>query len=516
MEHPGSGDSVAGDSTKIVPADTGERSSHDSMSEIRHIVGQSVGSPSYRALSQRSAGTGTEAIRRDDSKLIAFYLPQFHVIPENSEWWGAAFTEWTNVARGRPNFEGHVQPKIPGELGYYDLSEVDVMARQAALARTYGLHGFCFYHYWFGGRRILEKPVDQFLKSDIDFNFCLCWANENWTRTWDGKEQDVLLHQRYAEGDALAFIRDLMPYIRDPRYIRVNGAPLVMVYRAKAIPDAAAWFRIWKNYAAEHGIPDLHICVVDFYDIKTAKQVGADALVEFPPHKFNGPETRPSRPLKMTNSEFKGGVLDYARIVARSANRPESNERLYRGVMPGWDNTARRQNTPTIVIKSSPRKYEEWLRFLRVQAAVDHTDADHRLIFLNAWNEWGEGCYLEPDQQFGLGYLESTLRSSVFDRGRGEIMVEQARQRLFDFLDITEVAGEGMERNLQFMPDPAVARRRRRSSAEETSKTDKIDWSRIQPPSRLVTLVATQLSRWPFAHRVAAKAYSVLRALLHR
>ena len=486
----------------------------DTRADIRGIVGESVRSPSYQALSQLPSEQGVEPIRRDDSRLIAFYLPQFHIIPENSEWWGPGFTEWTNVARGKPNFDGHMQPKIPRDLGYYDLSNVDVMARQAALARTYGVHGFCFYHYWFGGRRILEKPVDQFLKSDIDFNFCLCWANENWTRTWDGLEHDVLLRQHYAEGDAIAFIRDLMPYLQDRRYIRVNGAPLVMVYRAKEIPDPAAWFRIWKTYAAEHGIPDLHICVVDFYDIETAKQVGADALVEFPPHKFNGPQTAPARPPEITNPEFKGGILDYARVVAQSANRRKTRERLYRGVMPGWDNTARRQNTPTIIVRSSPRKYEEWLRFLRAQARIDHADPDQRLIFVNAWNEWGEGCYLEPDQQFGLGYLESTLRSGVFDRGEGEITVDQARQRLFAFLDATEAAGDAADRELQFGPDPAVARRRHRTSADETGM--KVDWSRIRPPSKLVVLVSTALRRWPLAHRVAARTYGVGRKLLRR
>jgi len=484
------------------------------LSEIRDGIGQIVRSPSYQALSQLPTGADLEPVRRDDSRLIAFYLPQFHVIPENSEWWGAGFTEWTNVARGKPNFDGHVQPKVPRELGYYDLSDVDVMARQAELARTYGLHGFCFYHYWFSGRRILEKPVDQFLKSDIEFPFCLCWANENWTRTWDGKEHDILLRQSYAKGDALAFIRDLMPYIQDRRYIRVNGAPLIVVYRAKAIPDPAAWFKIWKKYAAGHGIPDLHICVVDFYDIETAKQVGADALVEFPPHKLTGPQTAPSPPLEMTNPDFKGTVSDYSRIIAFSANRKKTRERLYRGIIPGWDNTARRQNTPGLVIRSSPRKYEEWLRFLRTQARIDHPDPDQRLIFINAWNEWGEGCCLEPDQQFGLGYLESTLRSGVLDRGQDSVSEQQARQRLFDFLDKTETTPDEIDRALQFKPD--AARRRRATSADETGGPAKVDWSKVKAPPKLVVMVSMALARWPLAHVAASKTYRALRWLLGR
>ena len=171
-------------------------------------------------------------IVRDQSKLIAFYLPQFHRIPENSDWWGPGFTEWHNVVRARPNFEDHYQPHIPRELGFYDLTYVDVMREQAELASLFGIYGFCFHYYWFSGRRILELPVDNFLKSDIDINFCLCWANENWTRTWDGANDGILLEQKYAEGDETLFINSLIEAFSDSRYIKVNGKPLLVVYRA--------------------------------------------------------------------------------------------------------------------------------------------------------------------------------------------------------------------------------------------------------------------------------------------
>ena len=194
-------------------------------------------------------------VSKDLTKLIAFYLPQYHRVPENSEWWGPGFTEWTNVARGKPNFLGHHQPNIPRELGYYDLTYPDTMREQAALAKLYGIHAFCFYHYWFSGKRILERPVDAFLGSDIDINFCLCWANENWTRTWDGDTRSVLMEQKYAEGDAESFIDSLIDSFRDPRYIRVDGKPMLLVYRAKDIPNPKQWFGIWRERVREQGFP---------------------------------------------------------------------------------------------------------------------------------------------------------------------------------------------------------------------------------------------------------------------
>lgn len=208
-------------------------------------------------------------------KLIAFYLPQFHRIRENSEWWGPGFTEWTNVAKARPNFDGHYQPHIPRELGFYDLSNPDVMREQVELARNYGVYGFCFYYYWFSGRRILERPVDNFIKSDIDFPFCLCWANESWTRTWDGENQKILLEQRYEAGDDERFLKSVLPFLTNRLHIAVDGKPMLLVYRIKQPPDPVGSIAEWRLAARSAGLAGLHIAVVDAYDVKDPDEVGA-------------------------------------------------------------------------------------------------------------------------------------------------------------------------------------------------------------------------------------------------
>lgn len=444
----------------------------------------SSNSPSFQAFSRNPEEQEVVNIVDDEAKLIAFYLPQFHRVNENSEWWGPGFTEWANVARATPNFIGHNQPKIPRELGYYDLTHPETMGEQVEIAKLYGLHGFCFYHYWFSGRRILEKPVDMFLKSDVDFKFCLCWANENWTRAWDGDTKDILLQQKYAEGDAESFIEGMLTYFSDHRYIKINGSPLLVVYRAKDIPDPRRWFSIWRDRAVAHGFPGIHISVVDFYDISTPNEVGADSLVEFPPHKFNGPQNHPSEFPSITNPNFSGGIVDYRKMIAQSANRPKTSFSMFRGIIPSWDNTARRQNNPTVVINSTPKLYGEWLRFLRFQAKKDHSDPDSRFIFINAWNEWGEGCYLEPDQRWGLSYLEETLRGKYFNASSEPAGIDAARSFLFDQI---VAQSEHEEPSKGAVPKEALAA--------------------IAPPSQMAVKTSLVLRRWPILHSAAGYVY---------
>ncbi|MNZ23889.1 hypothetical protein D3C78_410180 [compost metagenome] len=446
--------------------------------------------PSFIALSQLNESTSStnSMITKDESKLIAFYLPQYHRVKENSEWWGPGFTEWTNVARGKPNFDGHYQPHIPRDLGFYDLSHPDVMHEQAEMAKLFGLHGFCFYYYWFSGRRILERPLENFLNSTIDINFCLCWANENWTRTWDGDTKSVLLAQEYTEDDDKNFFDSLLPYIKDKRYILVDGKPLLVVYRAKDIPAPAKSFDTWKNLAKAHGFPGLHIAVVDFYDISSPTEVNADALVEFPPHKFNGPQSVPDKIPSITNSDFAGGIVDYTKVIAQSLRREAPPYKLYRGIIPSWDNTARRQNTPTIVVNAEPYLYGEWLRYLRSYTREYNRSESENFIFINAWNEWGEGCHLEPDQKWGMQYLEETLRSAFYENDRP---ISQVRDE-----QIEKIAGH-------------QAAKIRQKVDEVQTATDEISNQirNYRPASNISQKIARKLNKWPLVYKMARGTY---------
>lgn len=358
-----------------------------------------------------------------DLKSIAFYLPQFHPVTENSEWWGPGFTEWTNVARAKPNYVGHYQPHVPRDLGFYDLRILDNMRAQIELAKLYGVHGFCFYYYWFDGRRILELPLDNYLESDIDFPFCVCWANENWTRTWDGLEKDVLLAQVHGEEQDRRFIQDLLPLLKDHRAIRVDGKPLLLVYRADLFPHARATTNHWREIARQSGLEGLHLVAVQFYGITDPRVYGFDAAVEFPPHTFAGSENRYTGDIHITNPEFTGGLIDYRKVIAQSVGRTTPDYRWYRGIVPSWDNTARRQNSSHTIVSASPELYRYWLRYL-VEYTKKHNSSEDQLLFINAWNEWGEGCHLEPDLKYGHAYLEATYEGLRGGKDSQELLSE--------------------------------------------------------------------------------------------
>jgi GT2 family glycosyltransferase len=345
-------------------------------------------------------------------RLIAFYLPQFHSIVENDLWWGKGFTEWTNVAKAAPNFVGHEQPHLPTELGFYDLRALDVMDEQARLARGYGISGFCYYYYWFAGKRILEMPIERLLESSTTaMPFCLCWANENWTRAWDGGggESEILVAQAHSDEDDEAAIRDLTRYLRHQSYIRVNGKPMLLVYRVELFPDIRRTTERWREVCRREGIGELHLVRVDSF--KDAAQVrhpsadGFDAAVEFPPH--NRATGSLKKGLKYVSSDFKGTVYDYEEVVLRSATYKEVDYPYYRCVMPRWDNTPRRRSGATIFARSTPGAYQVWLEDALRYTREQHV-GDERVLFVNAWNEWGEGAHLEPERRFGRSYLEAT------------------------------------------------------------------------------------------------------------
>lgn len=349
--------------------------------------------------------------RRPQAKVLAYYLTQFHPVPVNDRNWGKGFTEWRNIPRGLPRFEGHIQPRIPRDLGYYDLVESDVMRRQIEMARAAGLFGFCFYYYWFDGERVLETPIERMLADpSLDFPFCLMWANENWTRTWDGHERDVLMAQSYRPEDDAAFLADLVRHFRDPRYIRLGDRPLVFIYRPGQIPDAPATIARWREMLRrDHGEDPLILMAQGFHDLDPRAH-GLDGAIEFPPHKLCQDMPNIAGRLPLFDADYKGHVVDYDAMVARALEEPAPDFPLIRTLVPSWDNEARRPGRGMVIQGSTPAKFEHWLR-QSIAHARKHPLAGESLVCINAWNEWAEGAYLEPDVHFGGAYLNAVARA---------------------------------------------------------------------------------------------------------
>jgi len=349
-----------------------------------------------------TSGTPTAT---DRVKLIAFYLAQFHPIPENDLWWGKDFTEWVNVKRAQSMFPGHGLPAVPGELGYYDLRSPEVRRRQAELARAHGVYGFCYHYYWFAGRRVLERPLQEVLESgDPDFPFCISWANENWTRSWDGMEQDILLAQEHSLENDAQFIEDALPILKDPRYIRCDGKPVLLVYRAKLLTDAAATTECWRKRCMSAGLPGLHLVAVQ-RDITDPRPLGFDALVEFPPHGLHF--ERINEDVSGLDESFRGNIYDYAASMRQACQPRATDFPLYRGIMPSWDNTPRRMHDAQIFHGASPALYQQWLETILRESNSRQGNGD-QFVFVNGWNEWAEGAMLEPTQDLGKDYLEAT------------------------------------------------------------------------------------------------------------
>lgn len=325
-------------------------------------------------------------------KTVALYLPQFHTIPENDLWWGKGFTEWTNVRKARPRFPGHYQPKVPNnEIGYYDLTDPTVMTKQVKMATDHGIDCFCFYHYWFKGKKLLERPVEQFLNNQqLGINFCLCWANEPWTRTWDGLNRNILQPQDYGnQDDWLEHFNYLLPFLKDRRCLQINGKQVFCIYRTDHIKGRREMFQCWRSEAAKNGIELFMIGAMSifpnygFTGIDPNKEV--DAVYEFAPSCI----------------WCKERIWDYKDICGRLANIKRIHDIQYPGIFPFWDNTAR--NGGFIVRNSTPELFREYLTQLGRR--------NPELVFINAWNEWAEGCYLEPDENSGMTYLKMIKQS---------------------------------------------------------------------------------------------------------
>ena len=353
---------------------------------------------------------------------IAIHLPQFHPIPDNDRWWGKGFTEWKNVVKAKPLFEGHYQPHLPADLGYYDLRLPDARQAQADLARQFGIHGFCYYHYWFNGKRLLERPVEEILQSGSpDFPFMLCWANENWTRRWDGKDQEVLLAQKHSEEDDVAHLEYLIQYFNDPRYIRVNGKPVFVLYKPFLLPDATETALRWKRVAAKHGI-ELYLCymVSYYYDNKLKFIDGFDAAINFEPFGIQRDDIFTEIQQRNKNSftilekaksklglnvKRKYSILPYRCMYEQLRSVHEFKYKLFPSIVPGWDNTARRKDNPSLILgDSTPEHFQKWLEI--IMADFTPYSDEENFIFINAWNEWAEGNHLEPCERWGCQYLE--------------------------------------------------------------------------------------------------------------
>lgn len=351
-----------------------------------------------------------------DVKLVAFYLPQFHPFPENDEWWGKGFTEWRNVTKAQPLFIGHYQPHLPADLGFYDLRVPEVRREQIALAKAYGIDAFCYHFYWFSGKRLMERPLDDMLADKAsDMPFCLCWANESWTRRWDGRDDRVLIAQKYGPDDPLASIRAMEPYLRDPRYLTHDGKKPIVVYRPQHLPDAPVWMEQWRDYARQSGIGELLLINALTHGNWSYRKYGFDAGVEFPPHNIEKSISYLMPELGF-HDKFRGIVPDYKDVAETYLNRDPGDEpEIFRGVYPSWDNTARRKDRALVTLNATPENYEYWLA-RAISATRTARNGNDGLVFINAWNEWAEGCHLEPDLEHGHAFLEATLRAKTGSR----------------------------------------------------------------------------------------------------
>lgn len=361
------------------------------------------------------------------ARLIAFYLPQFHPIPENDAWWGKGFTEWTNVAKAKPLFRGHYQPHLPADLGFYDLRLPEAREAQALLARQYGIHGFSYYHYWFHGKRLIERPFQEVLDSGKPaFPFCLCWANEPWSRNWLGLEREVLMPQSYSEDDHEAHARWLCRAFADPRHIRVNGRPVFLIYRSRHIPNLQRALEIYRTVPMKEGLSEPYLIGVDAHDRDADfRAMGYDHALAYEPalRSLRGSFVDRWAKGKLMQNLRQGilsgqlKVYDY-REGRQSMRRGQTMRPRIPSVLVGFDNTARRGRNGIILHNAPPEAFGKELRH-EMKSWID-SKPEVDLFFINAWNEWAEGNHLEPDQRYGRGFLEQvkSIREEFFPSAR--------------------------------------------------------------------------------------------------
>lgn len=346
---------------------------------------------------------------------MAYYLPQFHPIPENDKWWGKGFTEWTNVGKAKPLFRGHYQPRVPADLGYYDLRVPETRIQQAELAREHGIEGFCYWHYWFGnGRQLLQRPFEEVLKSgEPDFPFCLAWANHSWKDKQFSKEgtNRMLMEQLYpGDDDYTDHFNYVLPAFKDHRYMRVDNKPIFMVYSALDVPDVTHFINLWQNLAMENGLKGIHFIAHtnNVKDVPKIRELGFDAvnvvrLFDFFRHDYSFFE---KVHLKIMRILFKRGrVVDYGKAARHFSGKEDQREDCYPTIIPNWDHSPRSGRSGHILINSTPAKFKQHLK--ATFENIRQKDSSKNIVFLKSWNEWAEGNYMEPDLKFGRQYLEA-------------------------------------------------------------------------------------------------------------
>jgi len=376
------------------------------------------------------------------ARVIAYYLPQYHPIPENNRWWGNGFTEWINVVKAKPLFKGHYQPHIPSDLGFYDLRLPEVREEQAKMAREAGIEGFCYWRYWFGGKQLLEKPFKEVLESGKpNFPFCLGWANETWSnKSWHSKsallKDKVLIEQTYSTKDYIEHFYDVLPALKDERYIRVDGKPLFIIFNPKGIPDAQEFLNIWRDLSVKEGLSGIFfvgiVSNISYEDnrkrVPKTNEVARlyNRILDM---GFDGINTRGYARAEILLSGklrkliqlvlFKLLRITYVRkfkqkdIIEKVYTEEDRWVNSYPTILPNWDRTPRSGKKSVIYTDSTPEVFKQ-----NIEYALDilkNRDDEHKLVFLQSWNEWGEGNYVEPDQKFGRGYLD-VLAESIIEK----------------------------------------------------------------------------------------------------
>ena len=355
-------------------------------------------------------------------KIIAFYLPQFHCFPENDEWWGKGFTEWTNTKKAVPLYKGHYEPRTPLNNNFYDLMNPQTFMWQISLAKKYGIYGFCFYHYWFSGKKLMEKPIEMYLNNtEYDLPFCICWANETWSRRWNGREQDVLIKQEHGnETEWEHHFYYLLPFFKDSRYIHMDGKPLFVLYKPEIFPEYKKMFQMWEKLAIENGLAGLTFAIQSaIWNTREESLKSSDYKIMFEPgytgmrkgHKLSYKVVAHAITFYAKHSKkFNAMPISFDEYCKDIIFRPVNSDKLIPGMFVNWDNTPRKKEKGSVTLFNSPAKFEKYLSLL-ISKTKNEYKKDY--IFINAWNEWAEGCYLEPDDKYEYAYLEAVKQALI-------------------------------------------------------------------------------------------------------